>query len=105
MKQYKFQALLMLGPARDSEPAAVPAGEVRRMIVRGENHETHASQFFTGLVANNGDGSAWLTADHLIVTVALTADEPDKYFGTGDHFALWLGNDIASGVVSRRLFL
>ncbi len=57
------------------------------------------------VVTNNGDGSEWLTADHLIVTVALTADDPGKYFAIGDHFTLWLGTDIASGVVSRRLFI
>lgn len=105
MKRYKFQALLTLEPAADGQPAVLPPGQVRRMLVHGQDNETHASRFFTGLIANNGDGSDWLTDDHLIVSVALTGDDPGKYFGIGDHFALWLGSDIAAGVVTRRLFV
>jgi hypothetical protein len=104
-KRYKFQALLTLGPAADGGQTAVPVGQVRRMLVWGRRHETHAGQFFTGLVANNGDGSDWLGRDHLIVTVVVTGDDVGQYFDIGDHFALWHGGDIASGVVSRRLFI
>jgi hypothetical protein len=102
MQRYKFQAPLC--PA-GSELAAVPLGEVRRMVVHGGHHDTRASQYFTGLVANNGEGSEWRQDDHLVVTIALICDDPGKYFGIGDKFALWLGTDIAGGVVTRRLFI
>src|SRR5487761_323046 len=82
---------------------ALPAGQIRRMVVRGQHHETHGSRFFSAMVAGNGSG--WLGDDHVIVTIAVTADDPGAYFGMGDHFALWLGSDIAGGVVTRRLFL
>jgi hypothetical protein len=36
MKRYKFQALLTLDRAGDSEPAVVPPGQIRRMVVRGQ---------------------------------------------------------------------
>jgi hypothetical protein len=34
-----------------------------------------------------------------------SGDDPADYFSAGDHFALWLGHDIADGVVTRRLFV
>jgi len=104
-KRYKFQALLTPGPGGDGGLAAVPPGQIRRMVVRGQHHETHGSQFFSALVTNNGDGTGWLRDDHFIVTIVLTGDAPREYFDIGDHVALWLGSDIASGVVTRRLFI
>jgi hypothetical protein len=105
MKRYKFQALVTPGPAAGGGLAALPPGQIRRMVVRGQHHETQGSQFFSALVADNGDGSGWLADDHVIVTIAVTADDPRAYFGIGDHFALWLGSDIADGVVTRRLYI
>jgi hypothetical protein len=103
---YKFQAFVTMNPAGHGGPAAIPPGKMRRMAVRGEHHLTHGSRFFNALVANYGDGSAWLDEDHEIVTVALAAsDEPGDYFTVGDHFALWFGGDVADGIVTRRVFV
>lgn len=63
------------------------------------------SQFFSALISNAGDGSDWLGDSHAIVTVMLAGDDPAAYFSAGDHFSLWLGSDIADGVVTRRLFV
>lgn len=105
MKRYKFQALLTLDASGGSEPVPVPPGQIRRMVVRGQHHETHDDQFFSALVTNNGDEPGWLGHDHAIMTIVLTGDDPDEYFGIGAPFALWLGSDIARGVVTRRLFI
>ena len=61
--------------------------------------------FFSALVANNGDGPGWLADDHAIMIIVLAGDDPGEYFDIGDRFALWLGSDIARGVVTRRLFI
>jgi hypothetical protein len=74
------------------------------MTVRGEHHGTHSSHFFSALVANYGDSAEWIGENHAIVTVVLAGDDPAEYFSAGDHFALWRGEDIADGVVTRRLF-
>jgi hypothetical protein len=103
-KNYKFQAYVTVNPAGHGGPATVPPGQVRRMAVRGEHHDTHGSRFFSALVANSGEGSGWLDEDHEIVTVALRCEDPGHYFCAGDHFALWLGDDVADGVVTRRVF-
>lgn len=105
MQRYKFQALVTLGPAGKDSAATMPPGQMRRMVVRGEHHQTHGSHIFSALVTNNGDASAWLGEDHVIVTVVLIGDEPRECFAVGDPFALWRGGEIGHGVVTRRLFV
>jgi hypothetical protein len=117
LKRCKFRAFLTLSPPlprespeRDdvSGPAAalssaLPPGQLRRMAVRGEHHDTHGRHFFSALVTNSDEAGDWIGENHAIVTVTLTGDNPLEYFSAGDHLALWLGHDIANGVVTRRL--
>jgi hypothetical protein len=113
---YKFQAFLTLNPPGSADspgragsdpiaPSALPTGQIQRMTVRGEHHDTHGTHFFPALVANYGDSAEWIGSDHAIVTIRLYGDDPADYFSAGDHFALWLGHDIADGVVTRRLIV
>jgi hypothetical protein len=39
------------------------------------------------------------------VTLRLSGDEVGDYLGVGEHFCLWLGDDVAEGVITRRLFV
>jgi hypothetical protein len=111
-KPYKFQAFVTISSGQDSDPshpppaaaAALPPGQLKRMAVRGEHHQTHGSHFFCALVANSDDNPDWIGDNHAIVTVMLTAEDAADYFCAGDHFALWLGHDIADGIVTRRVF-
>jgi hypothetical protein len=105
MKRYKFQALLTSNPPGNDGRPLMPPGQICRMVIRGEHHQTHVSRFFSALVANNGDGSQGLGNRRAIVTVALVGDDPRDFFDIGDQFALWLGSDIGRGIVSRRLFV
>jgi hypothetical protein len=77
----------------------------KRITLRGEHHETHGSHFLAALVANSGDSSDWIGDNHAIVTIMLAGEDAADYFSAGDHFALWIGHDIADGVVTRRLFI
>ena len=40
-----------------------------------------------------------------IRVLAVTGDDVASYFGIGEHFDLWLGDDFGQGVVTRRLFV
>jgi hypothetical protein len=112
LKPYKFQAFVTISSGQTSDqarppPAAaatLPPGQLKRMALRGEHHQTHGSHFFSGLVANSDDNPDWIGDNHAIVTVILTAEDAADYFCPGDHFALWLGHDIADGIVTRRVF-
>jgi hypothetical protein len=105
MKRYKFQALVTLGSARDSTLGTMGGGQMRRVVVRGQNHGTGTSRFFSALVTKNGVDRTWPEEDPVIMTVALMGDDPGEYFEPGDHFAFWLGHDLGQGVVTRRLFV
>ncbi len=101
-RRYKFQAWMTLpGPGE----VILPPGKIRRIAVRGERHGTHCTNFFSALVTNQGDGAEWAGDNHAIVTITLVGDDPGEYFSAGDRFALWLGHDVAEGVVTRRLFV
>ncbi len=104
MKRYKFRALVTLDRQPDGE-TPIPVGGVQRFVLRSKHHQTHDSQVFSALVTNNGEDSIPMTAGHVMVTVTLMGDEPRQYFEIGDHFSLWRGRDVGSGVVTRRLFV
>jgi hypothetical protein len=111
-KPYKFQAFVTVSPPEAADAggptvaasATLPPGKIKRMAIRGEHHVTHGTHFFSALVANNGDSSEWIGDNHAIVTIMLTADDAAEYLSAGDHFALWVGHDIADGIVTRRLY-
>jgi hypothetical protein len=110
LEQYKFQALVTLGASAGthgglSVKADLPPGQLRRMVVKAEDHQTHGTHFFSALVANSGDGPAWLGDDHAIVTVMLCGGDCADCLSVGDHFALWSGHELADGIVTRRLFI
>jgi hypothetical protein len=105
MKRYKFQALVTMDPSPDREPAVMVAGKMRRMVLRGQHHETGRSRFFSALVAKSYETPAWSQDEQVILTVVLVGDDPRGYFDIGDRFALWMGSDLGSGVVTRRLLV
>ncbi len=100
----KFQAMVELD-ATAGGPAALPAGQARRIIVKGSHHQTHRSQFFSALISNNGDSLPGAGCGPSIMTVVLTGNHLPDYFAVGDQFSLWLGGDIGHGVLTRRLFV
>jgi hypothetical protein len=105
MKRYKFQAFVTLVPRQDRGPDTMVEGKSRRMVVRGQHHETGGGRFFSALVTRTYEAQLWPEDNHVIVTVALVGDEPRQYFEVGDSFALWMGSELGSGVVTRRLFI
>jgi hypothetical protein len=113
IRPYKFQAFVTVNAGEDADAsgppptasATLPPGTTKRITLRGEHHDTHGSHFFTALVANSGDSSEWIGDSHAIVTVMLAGEDAADYFSAGDHFALWVGHDIADGIVTRRLFM
>jgi hypothetical protein len=42
--------------------------------------------------------------DHAEVTITMTDDEADAFFGAGQRISLWTGTDIGHGTISRRVF-
>jgi hypothetical protein len=103
MKRYKYQALVRLLPQEGSDQPAVLTGPACRMVVRAENHETHATRLYSALVSAIEDG---VPGDpHVIVTVTVLGDDSGECLAAGEDFTLWRGSDIGQGVVTRRVFV
>ena len=98
--RYKFRA--MLSPA--SAGAGDEGGQMHRMVLRARHHQSHGTKVFSALVTSD-DHPGWLGSDHAIATISLYADDAGDYFDIGDHFSVWLGRDVADGVVTRRLYV
>ena len=99
IKRYKFQAMVKPMAGRRNAPVESDA-VARRMVVRAATSPTHGSQLFSALVSGEGD-----LGGYTIVTLRVTGDEVGDYLGVGEHFSLWLGDDVAEGVITRRLFV
>lgn len=105
MKRYKFQALVTLVSRPDRGLATMVAGTRRPMVLRGQNHDTGGSRFFSARVSRSYDSPTWPGDDHMIVNVVVVGDDLRDYFDIGATFALWQGDELGSGVVTRRLFV
>jgi hypothetical protein len=105
VKRYQFQAMITFDPPVPDHRAALPSGQTRRMTVRGEHHQTHATKFFSAMVADTGESMPGQPDDHAIVSVSIPSPDAPDYFGVGAPFALWLDGDVAHGVVTRRGFV
>jgi hypothetical protein len=103
VKRYKYQALVTLNGT--NQPDARLGRDPCRMVLRGRNDDARRSKFFSALINCDDDGPFRPGSRQRLVTVRLTGDDVDDYFGIGGHFDLWLGDDVGQGVVTRRLFV
>lgn len=102
-KRYKFQAVVTLPAAPDSEPEPYAASQLRRLCIRGQHHDTGSTRFFNAMGCSGGvDGRG--PGGCTIMTITLVSTEPRQYFDVGDQFTFWQGSDVGRGVVTRRLF-
>lgn len=98
-KRYKFQALIKPLNGGRGTPLEFDAAP-RRIVLRAETRQSHSCQLFTALVS--GDGNI---GNYGVIVLRLAGDEVCDYLDIGEHFRLWLGGDIAEGVITRRLYV
>lgn len=98
IKSYKFQA--MVKPLASGHAAVASDAVPRRMVVRSETSPDHGSQMFSALVSGES-----ILGPYTIVILRLAGDDVGDYLGVGEHFSLWLGGDVAEGIITRRLFV
>lgn len=99
MKRYKFQALVKPLNGVRGIPVEFDASP-RRVVLRSTAGQAHGSQLFNALV--NGDGNI---GNFAVITLRLAGDEVCDYLDVGERFRLWLGGDVAEGIITRRLFV
>ena len=105
MKEYqKFQALLRLYPEGDTGTDAPLGPTPRRMVLRATDSDSHRCQFFSALV-HSDEGPIRQGNPEVVATVRIAGADVSDYFKVGDHFEVWMGDEVGRGVITRRLFL
>lgn len=103
MHRYKYSALVRLEPSVARDGAILRAGSTCRVTVKARHHQTRRCKFFSAL-ADTPAAAASLGAGHSVqMTLTILGDDVPDYLEAGDPVGLWLGSDIGSGVISRRL--
>ena len=104
MKQYKFQALVMLYDG-DGDTHATLGREPRRMVVRGRNDESGHSQIYTALISCDDERPFRPDSPRFLATLPLAGDDVADFLNIGGHFDLLVGKIVGDGIVTRRLFV
>lgn len=99
---FTYQALVTLLPPGDGSPPAEQRWQSWRAVVRASDHQTRAARILAALVSAQDDA---VPGRSRIVTMVVTGRDPAGCLGIGDRFTLWRGTDVASGVITRRLFV
>jgi hypothetical protein len=104
MTTFRFRALITLGPdAHDSQGRDYPSG-TRAVMVRASSLARPAHWRIFEAVIDRDDEPFVHHGDREIVTIALTDSRAGEFFAPGQHFTLWNGRDIGTGVVSRHVY-
>lgn len=104
MKTYRLRALVTLGPAaHDSQGHEYPSGTRAVMVLASSLARPAYRKYFPATIERDDD--AFLHHDDReVVTITLTDDDAGWFFAPGQHFTLWNGQDIGTGVVTRHVF-
>jgi hypothetical protein len=104
MTAFRFRALITLGPdAHDSQGHDYPSG-TRAVMVRASSLARPAHRKHFEAMIERDDEPFVHHDDREIVTITLTDSHAGDFFAPGQHFTLWNGRDIGTGVVSRQVF-
>ena len=104
MPQVRYRALIAL----DAVPLRPGGGEyhnhTHRLMVHahGVSEPDHIRYFPAELSWD--DERILHPGDRAEVTITMTDDEADAFFGAGQRFSLWSGRDVGHGMISRRVF-
>jgi hypothetical protein len=100
----KYQALVTpLPPAGTGQVMAPLPWSAMRAVVRARDHRTSDGRLFTALITSQDEAEQAGTSQ-VIATMDVVGPHPDDCLGVGDSFTLWRGDDLARGVITRRLF-
>jgi hypothetical protein len=101
-RRYKYEALVRVLPRQAGDGGAALPGPTCRAVVRARHPETHRNKLFSALVTSEDSQPP---GGSNVMTVVVVGDDADDYLAPGEHFALLRGRDVASGTVTRRIFV
>ena len=131
MKQVRYRAVIALDPARPEQPRHIPMVHRQRVMFPNPRsaaflpappEDTYLSythelmlraesrlkpghyRTFSAVLCWDDEDTPLHPGDRHVVTVTLTDEEAQEYFGAGLSFTLWSGRDVGHGTISRRVF-
>lgn len=99
-----FRALITLGAAAHDSPGHDYPSGTRAVMVRASGFTRPAHRKCFEALIERDDEPYLRHDDREVVTITVTDDQAEAFFAPGQHFTLWNGHDIGTGVVSRRVF-
>ena len=109
MRHVRFRAVITLDPADAHHgtplhpvPRQFPNHTHSLMVRPTGPRESGESRIFPAEICL--DDQEWLhSGEHAIVTITVNDDLAAAFFGAGQRFTLWSGDDVGHGIVSRRV--
>lgn len=90
------------GPAADEDE--VYLNHTRELVFRAESRDKPGSYRSFATELSWDDEVALHPGDRHVVTVTLTEDDADRFFGPGQRFTLWKGAEVGHGTITRPMF-
>lgn len=104
MKQFRFRALVTFDSVVRGCPARQYSSGTRALMVHTRQPgETGGHVFFPAVITRD-DEKPLQPGTHTVVTITLTSDGAEAPLEAGQHFALWNGDDMGHGIISRQVF-
>jgi hypothetical protein len=105
MRRYTFEALVSIPPPSANTAASVPGPDWHGVIRARAGGDGRPPGLFSALVSGWDQHASRQGGDaQALATIVAFGSEPADCLPVGGTFALWRGQDVGRGVVTRRIF-
>ena len=104
MKQFRFRALVTFDSVVRGCPARQYSSGTRALMVHTRRPGETGGHLFFPAVITRDDEKPLQPGTHTVVTITLTSDGAEAPLEAGQHFAVWNGDDMGHGIISRQVF-
>ena len=104
MKQFRFRALVTFDAVTPDRPARQYPSGTHALMVHIRQSASAGGDMLIPAVITQDDGKPLRPGMHPVVTITLTSHGTAAPLDAGQHFALWGGDDIGHGIISRQVF-
>jgi len=104
VKQFRFRAVVTFDATASEGPARrYPSGTLALMVHTRQPGHADGDSYFPAVITRD-DEQPLPTGTHALVTITLTSQGTQAPLTSGELFALWAGDDIGHGIISRQVY-
>ena len=104
MKQFRFRALVTFDAVVCSGPARQYSSGTRGLMVHTRRPGDTGGDMFFPAVITRDDEKPLQPGTNTVVTITLTSYGAEAPLEAGQSFAVWNGDDVGHGVISRQVY-